>query len=517
MKISFWPNFSALSAALSLVLPVATASANVPLAGLGSNNFTIVYNTASYTQSSTNITMGSTFGLGDLIGGQFASSYNWSGISTFGLLMSAPGASPNVGFTVEFYDSSENLINAYQGYASSLSSTAAFVPITLSLSGNGNLGSVGFMQFTWDSPGSGTVILQDVAQAVSSILWSSAGGSAWLTATNWTGGAVPGSADIAQFGANPTSGATPVGIDMGSNGGAQSIGAIEVTAARSAALIIANSAASASGTLTLSGATLNGTQNVILRNNSSQLLAFSNGATANMGVALGNATDNVIMIDGSGGITVSSTISGSGRALTKAGSGVGVLTLSASNTFSGATKVSSGTLRLDSATGGALGSTASVSVASGATLLVSQSSQVNDGASVSLSGGTIARGAGVSETFGNLTVTGSGFIDFGTGAIGTLAFQNYTPSALLTVNNFLPGNKLQFASGFNASLLPTGGNLSNANFSFSNGFTTGTEGGYFTITAIPEPSTYLAAAGLLALLLWPMRRALFAFANRSGA
>jgi hypothetical protein len=46
----------------------------------------------------------------------------------------------------------------------------------------------------------------------SSVLWSSAGGSAWLTATNWTGGAVPFSVDIAQFGANPTSGVTPVGI-----------------------------------------------------------------------------------------------------------------------------------------------------------------------------------------------------------------------------------------------------------------------------------------------------------------
>ena len=32
--------------------------------------------------------------------------------------------------------------------------------------------------------------------------------------------------------------------------------------------------------------------------------------------------------------------------------------------------------------------------------------------------------------------------------------------------------------------------------------------GTFTITAIPEPSTYLAAAGLLALFLWPARRRL---------
>jgi len=29
-----------------------------------------------------------------------------------------------------------------------------------------------------------------------------------------------------------------------------------------------------------------------------------------------------------------------------------------------------------------------------------------------------------------------------------------------------------------------------------------------TITAIPEPSTYVAAIGLLALMLWPLRRRL---------
>src|SRR5262245_45174943 len=42
----------------------------------------------------------------------------------------------------------------------------------------------------------------------SNLLWSSAGGSAWLTAVNWTGGSVPSASDNAQFGANPTSGST---------------------------------------------------------------------------------------------------------------------------------------------------------------------------------------------------------------------------------------------------------------------------------------------------------------------
>jgi autotransporter-associated beta strand protein len=197
--------------------------------------------------------------------------------------------------------------------------------------------------------------------------------------------------------------------------------------------------------------------------------------------------------------------------------GHGTLELTASNTITGAVTVSGGTVVLASSTGGALQQVNSIAVgaaapggaapvAGSAALLISTSNQVNDGATVTLSGGTITRGSGVSEVFGNLNVTAASFVDFGTGTTGTLSFGTYTASALLTLQNFLPGNKLQFATGFDANLLPTGGNLSNANFSFSNGFSTGTEGGYFTITAIPEPSTYAAAIGLLSLMLWPSRR-----------
>ncbi|MGA1129120.1 MAG: PEP-CTERM sorting domain-containing protein, partial [Chthoniobacterales bacterium] len=39
-------------------------------------------------------------------------------------------------------------------------------------------------------------------------------------------------------------------------------------------------------------------------------------------------------------------------------------------------------------------------------------------------------------------------------------------------------------------------------------------GSTFTITAIPEPSTYLAAAGLLGLMLWPSRKRLLRDAKK---
>ncbi len=121
---------------------------------------------------------------------------------------------------------------------------------------------------------------------------------------------------------------------------------------------------------------------------------------------------------------------------------------------------------------------------------------------------TITRGSGVSEVFGNLNLTQASFLNFGTGAAGNLTFGTYAPSALLTINNFAPGNALVFGSDLRSTI------NNSSFFTFTNGgigsslWNEGTS--TFTITAIPEPSTYLAALGLLALMLWPLRRRLHA-------
>jgi autotransporter-associated beta strand protein len=210
--------------------------------------------------------------------------------------------------------------------------------------------------------------------------------------------------------------------------------------------------------------------------------------------------------------TESGTLSGAGG-ITKLGTGT--LLVTASNSFTGAVDVQAGVLDLNSSTGSAAGATASVSVSSGATLLISQSGQVNNGAPVTLSGGTIARGSGVSEVFGSLNITTASTLDFGSGATGNLTFGTYednaTPSALLTVNNFLPGNSFTFSS---TSF--TAGDVGSY-FSFGTGYVNSSianTGSTFTITAIPEPSTYLAAAGLLALMLWPSRKRLLKDAQK---
>lgn len=163
-----------LLAVLSLGFIAATAEAQTNLASLGSANFTIDggSSTIAYTQSTTNLTLANSIALGDTLGGIFSTAYNWSAYSdtnnfSFGLYMSAPGASPNIGFTIEFFNGAlTQIVNAYQGSASGLSSTPTFVPVGLSALGTDDLSSIGGMQFTWDSPGSGTVILDSVGVAV---------------------------------------------------------------------------------------------------------------------------------------------------------------------------------------------------------------------------------------------------------------------------------------------------------------------------------------------------------------
>ena len=227
--------------------------------------------------------------------------------------------------------------------------------------------------------------------------------------------------------------------------------------------------------------------------------AFSGvaGSTVSMGAK------NMSFGGNNASTTFAGVVTGSGN-LTK--NGTGTTTLSGANTYTGSAIVSAGTLQLNNATGSALGSITNLSVATNSVLLVSQSNQVNDASAVSLSGGTIRTPAGISETFGNLSVTGSGTLDFGAtfGNASSMNFGTYTPSALLTLNNFNFGSTLTFKTDLTSSI--TNSSL----FAFSNGgissFNWNAGTSTFTITAIPEPSTVLAAAGLVGLMLWPSRR-----------
>ncbi len=184
--------------------------------------------------------------------------------------------------------------------------------------------------------------------------------------------------------------------------------------------------------------------------------------------------------------------------------GAGTVTLggSSANTYEGDTTVATGTLRLakDDDTTAVAGD---ISVASGATLLIAANNQVADTSEITLSGGTIKIDGVVTETFGNLNVTSASFLDFNDAIGANLSFDAYTPVELLTINNFIGLSTLTFNTNLTDYINDT------QYFSFANGFTSAewdSESGVFTITAIPEPSAYAAAAGLLGMMLWPARR-----------
>lgn len=282
------------------------------------------------------------------------------------------------------------------------------------------------------------LFLASFSSLMSQVLWSYATGSAWLTGTNWTGGSVPGTTAIAQFGANPTSGSTGVGINMNgsTNNGTsnQAIGAIEINSSRGANLIIGNSSTSANGILTVNGATVNSISDVVIRNNSTYLLTIQNTqGTGNktMGVALGNASNNQIVIDGTGGVTVSSIISGVSRKLTKLGSGSGVLNLTGANTYSGLTTVSNGTIQFNRVGGTTIPTTNNVAI-TGGTLRISTAQTIND---LSLSSGTLTVDAGVTLTInGTFTISGGTITNSGTIAYGSTSTLVYSQGSSRTTS-----------------------------------------------------------------------------------
>ena len=278
------------------------------------------------------------------------------------------------------------------------------------------------------------------------------------------------------------------------------------------------------GTLTVEGTASGAATGEIIQTAIDSLVEFTGGGSmANdmsvFGYSFGDdftSSGTLTMMDEDSSVAVDSgaTVSGSGGwdgtgGLTK--KGVGQLTLTGDNSFSGALTVEAGIVELATVSGSAAGAVSGVSVSSGATLLLGGSNQVADAAAITLSGGTISRSGGVSETMGGLSLTAASTIDYGSGGTGTLAFGAYesgsTPDFVLTVNNFATGNLLSLGSDLSSYLSSAAGtSFSNSYFSLNGmsagGFTSAWDSGSstFSITSVPEPSTYLAG-GLLLLLM----------------
>lgn len=139
------------------VLGAGPAPASTTLQSLGIDSFEIDPNATTmptFSQTSDALVLDGNYGLGATLGGLFTGyPFDWTGFTTFGLLMSVDGLNPDLSFSVDFFDSNFDIINTYLGDTSSLSLTPSVVMLTLLLNGNGDFSEVAGMQFTWGGPG----------------------------------------------------------------------------------------------------------------------------------------------------------------------------------------------------------------------------------------------------------------------------------------------------------------------------------------------------------------------------
>src|SRR5947208_8403388 len=213
-----------------------------------------------------------------------------------------------------------------------------------------------------------------VAEAVQAVVspptlytWSTTTtGFAWLNASHWTGnpGHYPGvdansksiadgaTNDVAAF-SSMAFAATIVGINfspssssgVSDNTGANGsliLGAIDYLSTTNKSISIGDNSGTA-GSLTLTGVTLNNVANTVLANEGSHSLTLApqiGGGTQDMTLALGNPTNNVVQVNGSGHITVGTAIhDGAAVACSLTKVGPGTLTLSHANDYTGFTTV----------------------------------------------------------------------------------------------------------------------------------------------------------------------------------
>ena len=209
--------------------------------------------------------------------------------------------------------------------------------------------------------------------------------------------------------------------------------------------------------------------------------------------------------------------------------GAGTQTLTGANTFTGATTVSAGTLALSTIAGGALGATSSVTVNTSGTVMLGADNQINDSATMTLAGGTLALGGKSEGTAGTtgvgaLTLTATSTIDFAVGATNSIiqfaGLGTHTAGAILQVINW---NGTPNTGGGTERLLFAGTTTSFTSlyaqsdvlFDGLSGYSAVQFSGYYEIAAVPEPSTYIVGALALAAIGFQQARRLRARAKKA--
>jgi autotransporter-associated beta strand protein len=277
-----------------------------------------------------------------------------------------------------------------------------------------------------------------------------------------------------------------------------------------------NIAALGGGLVILAGNnTYSGTTTVF--NTGTELRIGNGGTTGNLGNGAVTVNAGLLSFNRSNVMTVNNSISGSGR-VSQIGAGTTILTNG--NTYTGATTISAGTLEAGAAN--ALGNnttgTSGITVSSGGTLRLSNNAtndHVRDTAGLTLAGGTLSMN-GVSEGaagvtgIGALTLTANSIIDFAAGVTNSiiqfagLGAHTASTGPDLSIMNW---NGTPRVGGGSERLLfqGTSGDFTtkfaqnDVSFNGFTGYRTVDYGSYYEVTAVPEPSTYVA--GLLAIVV----------------
>lgn len=256
------------------------------------------------------------------------------------------------------------------------------------------------------------------------------------------------------------------------------------------------------GTLVVSAADALGTSGTISFGGGT--LQFSGAAsTTDYSSRFSTAASQQFKINTNGeSLTLASALNSSGATLVK--SGTGTLTLSAnSNSATGGTTISGGSLLLT----GATNNLGAVAVNSGGTLQIGATNTLVNTTALTLNGGTLQiAGGAFSQDFGTtpLSMTASSTIDFGS-ALGASAIvfgdsSAQTWTGTLTIANYSSGSDtLRFGTDANAL---TSGQLAAISF----GGTAAQIDSSGFVTPVPEPATYAAGMGAIALAFGVYRR-----------
>lgn len=385
------------------------------------------------------------------------------------------------------------------------------------------------------------------------ISWTGAVDKVWSTGGNWTGGTAPTgdlTTDIAVFNQTTYTRLTDLSASRSVGGlqfgdGTTTTAAWNLTTFTSVALAVGSSGISVnanSGSVTFGNGS-SGTSAMRIgasqswTNNSSNALTVGNVGTGSTLANLANITPFALTLNGSGsGNTVINNVINNGGAtgtlaLVVNRTGSGSVILSGANTYTGGTLVSAGTLLVNNTTGsGTGGATGAVSVGSTATL---GGSGFISGSTTASSGSFLAPGSS-SGVVGTLTFTGTLNISGLASGTGGLFFNLNSTAAsdkiALTTGALSIGSGVLEFNDFNFTTLGSFGvgtytllDTTQSIVGTLGSSLTGTIGGLsavlslansnqdliLTVSAIPEPATYAAFFGVLALggTIWQRRSA----------